>query len=224
MGFFSSISRVASRALAPIRTVTRAATRIPGVKYIPGIGAGLMAADLAMTGIDALTSMGSTPTPQMPALPSPFMPMQRQSVSNPFARLSSMPMLQGYNAPQRQRPPLTASGSLPTPASFPGQSPLTAGLPPIIGAGFLKTYLRAPKGYVIVRDEVNNVTVGMLKTVAKARGLWKPAKKPPITVRDWNDLKGANRTVNKLKRIGKMAENVANFKSTRTITRRPKAC
>jgi len=53
-------------------------------------------------------------------------------------------------------------------------------------------------------------------------GLWKPAKKPPISVRDWSALKRANSTVKKLKKVVRMAENVANFKAQR---KRPaKAC
>ena len=96
------------------------------------------------------------------------------------------------------------------------------GLPPMLSLDQGRVYYRAPKGYVTV--EWQGKKFFMLKVNAKAAGLWRPNKKPPISVRDWSNLKGANRTVNKLKRVNKMAQNVANFKTTRTRAVPKKRC
>lgn len=75
---------------------------------------------------------------------------------------------------------------------------------------YLKTYYRAPKGYVVI--DWNGKKVPMLKWAAIKFGFWKPAKKPPISVKQWQCLKKANQTVNKIKTVNKMAKNVANFR------------
>lgn len=48
-----------------------------------------------------------------------------------------------------------------------------------IDDAYLKQYVRAPKGYVVVRDQQGR-PFGVLQKVAQFYGLWKPAKKPPI--------------------------------------------
>jgi hypothetical protein len=45
----------------------------------------------------------------------------------------------------------------------------------------------------------------MLKTLARKFGLWKPAKKPPISVSDWDKLKAFGRVQRKADKIAKEA-------------------
>lgn len=77
---------------------------------------------------------------------------------------------------------------------------------------FLRTGVRAPRGYVVIRDGSGR-PFAVLKTVAKAFKLWKAKAKPPISVRDWHHLQGAGRVVNKLQDMEKVAKKIANWKS-----------
>ncbi len=65
---------------------------------------------------------------------------------------------------------------------------------------YLKTYYRAPRGYVIIRD-ASGRPFAVNKQMARSFGLWKPAKKPPISVGDWQKFKAAERVEKKLKKI-----------------------
>lgn len=53
---------------------------------------------------------------------------------------------------------------------------------------YLKTYYRAPKGYVIVKD-ASGRPFAVNKAIAKSFGLWRPAAKPPISATDWKHYK-----------------------------------
>lgn len=81
---------------------------------------------------------------------------------------------------------------------------------------FLKQYYRAPKGFVVLKDQVGDA-YAIPKALAKMYGMWKPAAKPPISVRDWHHLQGANRVVKKLKAVEKVAKHIANFHSPRRM-------
>ena len=72
--------------------------------------------------------------------------------------------------------------------------------PYAISAANLKTYYRAPKGFVIVHD-VNGDPYALPKKVAQWARLWKPSPKPPISVGDWQAVKRADRTVKKVRKI-----------------------
>lgn len=66
----------------------------------------------------------------------------------------------------------------------------------------IRTFYRAPKGYVIVRDPATGQYYGAVrKDVARRAGLWKPAAKPPISATDWKHYKSAKRVEKKLKKI-----------------------
>jgi len=77
-----------------------------------------------------------------------------------------------------------------------------------IDDAYLKAVPRAPRGYIVLRDAKGRA-FGVNKKIAQSLKLWKPKKKPPISVRDWESLKRANRTVNKLKRVVKMSKVVS---------------
>lgn len=92
--------------------------------------------------------------------------------------------------------------------SVPGQNLQLANVLPL---SFGTAMVRPPRGYVTVR--VNNQNVFMLRKIAIANKMWKPAKKPPMSVRDWNCILGANRVVKKLKAIEMKVKRVANFRA-----------
>lgn len=69
-----------------------------------------------------------------------------------------------------------------------------------ISERYLRPYYRAPRGAVIVYDQVGK-PYGLPRDIAKKAGLWKPAKKPPISVRDWQSIQRADRTITKMKKV-----------------------
>jgi len=69
---------------------------------------------------------------------------------------------------------------------------------------YLKTMVRAPKGYVVVRDG-NGRPFAIPKVVAKTFGLWRPAAKPPITATEWKHYKRNQQIEKKLIKIAKPA-------------------
>lgn len=83
---------------------------------------------------------------------------------------------------------------------------------------YLKTYVRAPRGYVVVRDAQGR-PFAVNKMIAKQFGIWKPKKKPPISVRDWQSFKRAKSVEKKLKKI---AGPALRKHATRTCTTKKK--
>jgi len=71
----------------------------------------------------------------------------------------------------------------------------------------LKTYYRAPKGFVIVYDQVGD-PYALPRKMAMWLRLWKPSPKPPISVGDYQSLKRADRTAKKVKKILSMTTRV----------------
>lgn len=69
-----------------------------------------------------------------------------------------------------------------------------------LDASQLRSYLRAPKGYVIVHD-ASGQPFALLKKVAQMYHLWKPAAKPPISATDYKHFKRNKTIEKKLKRI-----------------------
>lgn len=73
-----------------------------------------------------------------------------------------------------------------------------------------------PPGYVVV-EPPGGGKIGMKKEVARACKLWKPSKKPPISASDWNSLKKAKRTADKLDRVVKTANAVTGRADLRRV-------
>jgi len=65
--------------------------------------------------------------------------------------------------------------------------------------GYLSITYRAPKGFVLWRN-ANGKPFGLWKPVARMMG-WKPKRKPPISVGDYQALMRADRTVKKMQSI-----------------------
>ena len=69
----------------------------------------------------------------------------------------------------------------------------------------LSTYYRAPKGFVVVRDQ-NGDPMGIPKVMARQMGLWRPSAKPPISATDWRHFKRAAAVSKKLNKIHSQAQ------------------
>lgn len=77
-----------------------------------------------------------------------------------------------------------------------------------ISQRFLKTAVRSPiKGYVIVRDAVGD-PYALPRSMAIKYAGYRPAKKPPISVGEYQALKKADRTVSKVRKIMTMVARV----------------
>lgn len=66
---------------------------------------------------------------------------------------------------------------------------------------------KCPPGYVVVHPPGQGKQC-MLKSAARACGLWKAPAKPPIKASDWRCLRKANSVVKKMDRIAKMTNEV----------------
>ncbi len=78
----------------------------------------------------------------------------------------------------------------------------------------LRSYYRAPKGYVVVRDNAGD-PMGIPKAMAKQYMGWKPAKKPLLSIRDTSALRRAGVAIKKLQNAEKMARKIANWHTPR---------
>lgn len=68
------------------------------------------------------------------------------------------------------------------------------------------TVMKAPPGYVVVN--CNGQKVAMLKPVARALGLWKPRKKPPISASQYSCIRKANSAITKIDNLKKMTDSM----------------
>jgi hypothetical protein len=71
-----------------------------------------------------------------------------------------------------------------------------------IDDAYLKQYVRAPRGYVIVRD-ANGNPFGVNKWIAQKAGIWKPSPKPMLTSTDVRALRRAASLQKKLAKLNK---------------------
>jgi hypothetical protein len=65
---------------------------------------------------------------------------------------------------------------------------------------YLKVTYRAPRGYVVVRDSQGR-PYAMAKSIARAVGMYHPARKPPISAGDWHKYQTAATVEKKLRHI-----------------------
>lgn len=173
--------------------LAKSAGKIPGVGMIPGVGNVLSAVGTAASiygvakGASSLfggSSGGGGAGAGLPALP------------------GGMPMI-----------PTTSSIAPGDRSIFRNDPNLSEALKAYaIPKAALRPMYRAPKGFVVLHDQVGD-PYGLPKTVAKAMHLWKPAKKPLLSVRDTNAIRHAGRAIKKLQHAEKMARHIANWKS-----------
>jgi len=166
--------------------VAKVATKNPLLKLVPGVGSALGLAGVGLSAYDALKGSGGGGMPALPMLPG-------------------------------------GSGGGGVPPGFPNPKAGNRGIfrndanvtdelkPVVISKGDLRQYYRAPKGYVIMRDQVGD-PMGVPKHIARRYG-WKPAKKPLLSIRDTQALKHAGIAIKKLQKAEKMARHIANWHS-----------
>lgn len=203
---FGSLLRKGAGALAKVG-------KIPGVGMIPGVGNVLSAVGTAGAlygGYKALTGGGG-------------------GQAMPPGALAGLPALPGMQTRGQVVPMPGQTGGFGIPRGPGGGMQLPWKDPAIpeylkqfsLDDQFLRPYVRAPRGYVMVRD-ASGRPFAVLKSMAKAFKLWRPKPKPPISVRDWHHLKGAGRVVDKLKDMEKTAKKIANFHAPRAVAAKKK--
>jgi len=186
MGFGSFFSRIGSS----VAGVARGATKIPGVGLIPGVGTALSVVGAASSAYGIARSLTSGGGPSLPALPS----------SGGAAAAGAGALMN----------PLMGQRSI-----FRNDPNVVEALKPYaISMHNLKQYYRAPKGFVVMRDQVGDA-YGIPKNLAKTYLGWKPAKKPLLSVRDTNAIRHAGVAIKKLQNAEKMAKKIANWHSPR---------
>jgi hypothetical protein len=159
--------------------------RVAGL--VPGLGTVVSGIGLAGTAYGAYSALSSKAGPSLPAMPGGMM----MPVSGGFAGQAGP----GDRSILRNDPNVVEA--------------LKAHAIPMRG---LRSYYRAPKGYVVVRDNVGD-PMGIPKFMAKQYFGWKPAKKPLLSIRDTSALKRAGTAIKKLQNAEKMARKIANWKT-----------
>lgn len=160
--------------------------RSPVAKLIPGAGTAISVLGAASAASSMLGVTGGNS--RMPALPS----------------MPGFPMGRGFAGPS------TLAGQRGIFSNDPNVPDWMK--PAVISKGNLKTFYRAPKGYVIRLDEKGD-PCGVPRQLARQYLGWKPAKKPLLSIRDTNAIRQAGRAIKKLQGAEKMAKKIANWKS-----------
>lgn len=184
---FGSLLRKGARAASALSKSPLG--RVAGM--VPGLGTVINAAGMAGGAYTAATSMGllgGGGGKNLPALP----PMG----SGFSGGLPALPGTAGAN-------PAAGDRSI-----FRNDPNIAKALEPFaISVRNLRAHYRAPKGYVIRRDS-NGDPYGIPKILARKYLGWKPSKKPPISVGEYQALKKADRTVKKMRKVYSMIQRV----------------
>lgn len=174
MGLLSSAIKLASKAGGAVAAAGRAVNKIPLIKAVPGIGT----AATLIGGVATASSLlgGGTRSPGLPQLPGG----------------AGLPALPGGGAPA-----IVGDRGI-----FQNDPNIVAALQPFaISKTNLRQSYRSPiKGYVIRYDSAGD-PFAIPKQMARAYLGWKPSKKPPISVGDWEAVKRADRTIKKVRKI-----------------------
>lgn len=206
------------------RKALRAARKtVPGLDLALDVGEGLT--DIAGItggggggGLKGVVSTGSPPVPTS-YMGGPMAAILKGAARQGGYALGTMGANYAWNKMTSRggtRPPMGPTG----PAGIPSAVPPEYLKQFSIDNAYLRTSVRAPAGYVVLRDSQGR-PFAVNKRIAQSFRLWKPKKKPPISVRDWQALLRAQRTVNKLKTVVKRSK-VVTMTPRRTIVK--KAC
>jgi hypothetical protein len=185
------------------------------VRAAPMVGKAATVAGVGYAGYKAVSSMGGggggpTAMPTMPALPA----MANEDMGNQHAGPSGQGawgLIPWWKGP---------GGRLQFPWNDPSApQPLKQFA---LDDSYLKLTYRAPKGYVVIRDS-DGQPLPVLKMAAQKMGYWRPHKKPPISVGEWQAVKRAHGAVKKMHRIFRVTTNVErNIKGGKVIVHRHK--
>lgn len=173
MSWLRKLGRAAAKAVTPVAAIGRVASKVPGARAIPVVGTGIA----ALSAVDmASRFIGGGGSAGLPALPSS----------------AGLPALPGT----AMADPRVGMRSI-----FRDDPNIVAALQPFaIPARELRTYHRAPlKGFVVRYDSAGD-PYAIPKTLARKYLGWKPSKKPPISVGEWEAIKRADRASKKIKK------------------------
>lgn len=122
---------------------------------------------------------------------------------------------------QPTAPGLPVMTGSPMVAQGPGGAMMTQGAPvggatdrlgrPMMVEAQYTTKIKCPPGYVAVTLPTG-ARVCALKGPARAAGLYRGRRKPPISAGDWRTLQKSDRAIRKVSRIAKMTQRVAKKK------------
>lgn len=201
---FGKILRGATSVVKGGIKAVNAVSKVPVIgtvaKAVPGLGTVMAGASLA-TGLYNAVSGGSK-SPGLPALPQGF---------------AGMPALPGGAS---SSPVVGDRGWL---QNDPNIAEALKGW--AISKTNLRTAYRSPlKGFVVVRD-VNGDPYALPKKMARAYAGWKPSKKPPISVGEWEAVKRADRAAKKVRKAMTVIARVeSGIKGGKVVVRKKKAC
>jgi len=201
MGLFSIIRKGAGALAGGARMISK----IPGVGMIPGVGniaAGLGTAATLYGGYKALSKGfggggGGGAMPPMPSIMGGGVLPNRPETQGGFNL--PIPWFRG------------AGGKFQMPWNDPTQM---FGPPFAYDDSVLKITTRAPKGFVKVKDPKGR-EYAMARFLAVKMGLFHPAKKPLISVKETSAIRHAGAAIKKLQNAEKMAKKIANWKTPR---------
>lgn len=173
---FGKLIKAAKGIGGAVAKVGRVANKIPGIGAVPIVGNALALAGGVATVSSMVGSRGGAAG--LPALP---------AVSGGLPTL-----LPGAGAP----------GIVGDRGLFQNDPNIVAALQPFaISKTNLRIAYRSPiKGFVVVRDSAGD-PYALPRALARKYAGWKPSKKPPISVGDWEAVKRADRTIKKVRKI-----------------------
>lgn len=177
-------------------------------KQIPGIGLGIVAAEMIGGGLNLASKLGGGggggAMPQLPMLPAPgAMAATAGGGMGPMDAFAMQAAATGRRGSVAM-PPMTMEMI---------QQLQAAGL--MTGFKDLRVFRRSPrKDHVVVHPvgaDGGVATFALHKKLARTWGLWSPSAKPPISAGDWNAIRRANAVVKKLKGMNSDVRKVSNF-------------
>lgn len=198
MGLFSGIAKVAKGAVKVVdKAFDSTAGRVVST-VVPGASLIAEGVDFADDFLSGGGGGGGAPSEALPPPPG----------GGAFGFDMGQSLARQTTAPSRPSGTLPASPG----AAGPEWYPITQA----------KTIRRCAPGYVKVDTVIdgNAVRVCMRKDAARARRLWRPARKPPISVKEANAIRMADRAIKKFQRFETKAKKIANWRSTKSSSRR----
>lgn len=201
---FGKIAKAAGGALKLAGSAVNAVNKVPivgtALKAVPGVGTALTLASVGFGAYNAFSGGGAA--------------SGNTGVAGGLPALPSMPALPGAGAPS-----MVGDRSI-----FRNDPNVVEAIKPFaIAARNLRTAYRSPlKGYVVVRDSAGD-PMAVPKWIAKAYFGWKPSRKPPISVGEWNAIKTADRAARKVKKTVALISRVeGSIKNGKVVVKKRK--
>lgn len=192
MGLWSGIFKAA-------RSATHVVEDVPflgkAMKMMPVVGNVLSAVDLGLN-VEQMLSPSNGPANGMPGM--------TPDSGGGLPQLAGMGGMGGMGGGQM------VPGSGVQGEKYMSLSQMPAMIPPT--SPLMRTYHRAPRGYVIMHAVVNGqvVAYALRKDVAKAQGhKVRHHHKPPISVGEWHALQKSHHVIKKMRKVDKMVHALA---------------